>query len=117
MFWNKGKIIFLKSKSGKIILGNGTSAKVLGKDNVDVDIKNTEVVNVRLVNGLKDNILSVSQIANKGNVIIFTSTRCKIIKEDTRKTIAKGFRNSDNLYVLKKYLVRNKRSSSSSSDS
>jgi len=41
MFGNKDKFIFLKDKSGKIIFGNGTSTKLLGKGSVDVDIKNT----------------------------------------------------------------------------
>jgi len=42
-----------------------------------------------LVDGIKENILSVSQITNKGHVIIFTSSGCKIIEEDSGKAIAK----------------------------
>jgi len=70
----------------------GTLAKVLGKGCVDVDIKNIEATNVLLVDGLKDNILSVSQITNKGHAILFTYIGCKIIEEDTGKTIAKRFK-------------------------
>jgi len=107
----------MKNKSGKIILGNGTFAEVLGKGNADVDIKNTKIKNVLMVDGLKDNFLSVGKITDKWNVVVFASTRCQIIKEDTRKTIAKGFRNADKLYVLKKNLGINKTSNSSSLDS
>jgi len=43
MYGNKRRIISLKkNKSGKIIIGNGSSTKVLGEGNVDPDIKNTK---------------------------------------------------------------------------
>jgi len=42
-----------------------------------------------IVDEIKENILSVSQITNKGHVIIFTSSGCKIIEEDSGKAIAK----------------------------
>lgn len=93
MSGNKRKIISLKkNKSGNIILGNSSSSKVLGMGNVELDIKSIEVANVFLVDGLKDRILSVGKIVDKGKVIVSTFTRCKIVKEGTRKTIAKGFK-------------------------
>ena len=64
----------------------------------------------------KQSILSVGQIANKGHTIVFTLTKCKVIEEETRKVIARGFRNVDKLYVLKKNSDRNKSYSSSSSN-
>lgn len=99
---NKDKSFYLKNKSGNIILRNGTYAKVLGKGNANVDIKNKKVSNLLLVNGMKDNILSGGKRANKGHGIVFTSFGCKIIEEYTWKNIEKGYRNSDKLYVLKK---------------
>jgi len=45
---------------------------------------------------------------------VFTSTKCKVIKEDIEKVIARGFRNEDELYVRKKNLGKNKRHSFSS---
>jgi len=39
-------------------------------------------------------------MADKGNIIVFTSTKCKVMDEETRKFIAKGYRNPDKLYVL-----------------
>jgi len=60
MFWNKIKVISLKKKkSGKIILGNSSSANVLGKGNVVLGIKNRKEAIVLLVDGLNDKILSV----------------------------------------------------------
>jgi len=62
-----------------------------------------------LVEGKKKNILSVGKIADKVNLIVFTTTGRKIIEEDTRKVIAKGVINVDKLYVLKQNLGWNKR--------
>ena len=41
--------------------------------------------NVLLVENLKPNLLSVSQICDQGNICIFDSVKCEIIKKD-RKT-------------------------------
>lgn len=42
-----------------------------------------------MVQGTKQNIICIGQIANKGNVIIFTSNGWNIIEEDTREIIEK----------------------------
>jgi len=55
-----------------------------------------------LVDGMKARIISLVQIDDKGHVILFTSTRCKIKEDYTRKFIAKGSRNEQKLNVLKK---------------
>ena len=116
MFWSKDKFISLKKKkSGKIILGNGSSAKFIGIGNANIDVKNRETTNVQLVWGLKENILSVGQIANNGNVFTLTSSGCKIIEKGTGEFIEKGYWNSDKLYMLTKNTRRTKRSNSSSS--
>ena len=39
-------------------------------------------------------------MANKENVIVFTSTKCKVIDEESGKVIARGYRNPDKLYML-----------------
>jgi len=44
-----------------------------------------------LVWGLKENILSVGQIANNGNVFTLTSSGCKIIEKGTGEFIEKGY--------------------------
>lgn len=116
MSTNKEKIISLKEKSGKIIIWNGTFGKVLGKGDVDVDIKNTKGINVLFVDWIMDKIICVRKIDDKGHVMVFKSIGCKTEEEDIQKTIAKGFRNLDNLQVLKKNVDINKRYSSYSSN-
>ena len=34
-------------------------------------------------------------MVDKGNVIVFTSTKCKVMDEETRKVIAREYRNVD----------------------
>jgi len=40
-------------------------------------------------------------MTNKGNIILFTSTTCKVMDEEIRKFIARVYRNPDKLYVSK----------------
>ena len=53
------------------------------------------------VDGLKHNLLSMSQMCDQGNEVIFSSKECVVRELDTRKTIIKGNRTPRNLYVLK----------------
>ena len=75
-----------KNKDGKFILGNSAPTKVLGKGRAKLD-KYTKEVDALLVQGLNHNIISVGKIECKGHIIVFTLTKCKIIKEDTGKVI------------------------------
>lgn len=83
MTGDKSKMESLKkNQDGKVILSNDAPTKVLGKGR-DIINKNRKVVDTLLVQGLKQNILSVGQMADKGNVIVFTSTKCKVKDEET----------------------------------
>ena len=53
------------------------------------------------VNGLKHNLLSVSQMCDQGNEVVFRSNGCVVRKLDIRETVIKGIRTPNNLYVLK----------------
>ena len=53
------------------------------------------------VDGLKHNLLSVSQMCDEGTEVVFSSKECVVRDLDTSKTIVKGKRTPRNLYVLK----------------
>ena len=53
------------------------------------------------VDGLNPNMLSVSQICDQGNELVFSSKECVVHELDTRKTVIKGARTPSNLYILK----------------
>jgi len=71
-----------------------------------------KVGNVMYVDGLKHNLLSVSQMCDQGNEVIFRSNGCIVRELDTGKIMIKGIRTPNNLYILKEgqqqcYLSKN----------
>jgi len=68
--------------------------------------------NVMYVDGLKHNLLSVSQMCDQGTEVIFRSNGCSVHDLDTGKTVIKGIRTPNNLYIFKEgkhqcYLSKN----------
>jgi hypothetical protein len=56
---------------------------------------------VLLVDGMKHNFFSVSQMCDRGCEVVFTSKDCKIKSINLGQVVAKGIRIDNNLYVLK----------------
>ena len=68
--------------------------------------------NVMYVDGLKHNLLSVSQMCDQGNEVVFRSNGCVVRELDTGETMIKGTRTPNKLYILKggqqqRYLSKN----------
>lgn len=89
-----------KNHHGNVILGTDVSTKVLGHGRAKIN-KNRVAVDSLLVQGLKNNILSVGQMVVNGNINVFIATKCKVMNEVTGKVIIRGYRNQDKLYVFK----------------
>jgi hypothetical protein len=89
-----------KEKYGSVSFGNDDSAKIIGKDTVRIGNKNTKEENVLLVEDMKHNILSVSQICDQCHKVTFNSQKCEIRKEGSGKLISTAKRTSSNIYVL-----------------
>ena len=53
------------------------------------------------VDGMKPNLLSVSQVSDMGCKVVFTSKDCKIKCVPSGQLVAKGIRAENNVYVLK----------------
>ena len=101
MTGDKSKMEYLKkNQDGKVILSNDAPTNILGKGRAIIN-KNRRAVDTLLVQGLKQNLLSVGQMADKGNIIVFTSTKCKVMDEETGEVITRGYKNADKLYVFK----------------
>ena len=56
---------------------------------------------VLLVDGIKHNLLSVSQMCDKGCEVVFMSKDYKIMSVNSGQVVAKGIRIENNVYVLK----------------
>lgn len=88
IYGNTRIFLSLKKKGGDIILENNASTKMLGKGRVDIYVKNI-VVNVLLVEGLNQNIMSVVQMNNRGHVVVFYGLWLSLMstQETTRRIL------------------------------
>jgi hypothetical protein len=99
---DKSKFLTLsESKSGNVTFGNDAPGKIKGKGMVSLSNGKGKAQDVLFVEGLKHNILSISQVCVRGCEVIFTSKDCRINSVNLGKLVAKGIRTENNVYVLK----------------
>ena len=84
--------------SGSITLGDKDKCKILGISKVCKDPSKV-IHNVYLVEGLKFNLQSVSQLCDKGNQVIFDKEKCVVKNPNTGDTFITALR-YDNVYTL-----------------
>jgi hypothetical protein len=89
-----------KERYGLVSFRNDDSTKIIGKGIVRIGNKNTKEKNVLLVEDMKHNLLSVSQMCDQGHKVTFDSQKCEIRKEGSGKLIATTTRTLRNIYVL-----------------
>jgi hypothetical protein len=77
-----------KERDGLVSIGNDDSTKIIRKCTVRIGNKNTKAENVLLVEDMKHNLLSVSQMCDQFHKVTFDSKKCEIIKEGSGKLIA-----------------------------
>lgn len=80
--------------------GDNSSIKIKGKGTLNIDAK-LKAHDVYYMEGLKHNILSLSQICGKGYMFTFDSRGCEIRKERIGKLVAEDKRTDGNVYNLK----------------
>jgi hypothetical protein len=90
-----------ESKSGTVTFGNDSPRKIKGKGMVSLSNGKGKAQDVLLVDELKHNLLSVSQMCDRECEVLFTSKDCKIMSINSGQVVAKGIRTENNLYVLK----------------
>eukprot|EP00253_Pinus_taeda_P016986 PITA_16986 len=86
-------------KGKKVSFGNDTPATIKRKGIAQLKEK-VKAGNVLYVDGLKHNLLSVSQMCDQRNEVIFRSNGCLVRDLDTGKTVIKGKRTPNNLYIF-----------------
>jgi hypothetical protein len=89
-----------KERDGSVSFKNDDSTKIIGKGTDRIGNNNTKEENVLLVEDMKHNILSMSQMCDQVHNVTFDSQKCEIRKEGSRKLIATAGRNSRNIYAL-----------------
>ena len=84
---------------GLVTFGDdGVTARVLGRGTLNID-GFPRFKNVLHVDGLKANLVSISQICDLNLNINFNSEKC-VVLDTNGKCVLDGFRSSDNCYTL-----------------
>ncbi|XP_062103341.1 uncharacterized protein LOC133814391 [Humulus lupulus] len=86
---------------GEVTFGNGLAGNVMGMRTLNFEGL-PRLKNVMLVEGLRANLLSVSQICDQGYTVNFDSNHCYVVN-DQDEIILHGFRSNDNCYTLTTY--------------
>jgi hypothetical protein len=101
MTGDKSKFLTLsESKSGNVTFGNDAPGKIKGKGMVSLSNGKGKAQYVLFIDGLKHNLLSVSQVCDRGCEFLFTSKDCRIKSMNSGQLVAKGIRTENNVYVL-----------------
>ena len=78
--------------------GNGKSGLIVGIGKIGESVSHS-IEDVYLVDGLKHNLLSVSQLCDKNNLVVFTSNRRLVVNMDTGDTVLREKRHK-NVYKV-----------------
>ena len=87
-------------KYGNVTFGNDRAGKIKRKGTVSLNNGRGEAQDVLFVDGLKANLLSVSQMCDKGCEVLFRAQYCKVRSITTGKTLAKGVETRSNVYIV-----------------
>jgi hypothetical protein len=90
-----------KRKIGNVTFGNDEPGKIKGKGMVSLRNGKGHAQYILLVDGLKHNLLSISQMSDRGCEEVFTSKYCKVNNVNSRQVVDKGIRTYNNACVLK----------------
>lgn len=91
-------IDFVSNKKGFITYGDNNKGEILGKGSVG-NPSSTTISDVMLVDGVKHNLLSISQLYDKGFKVTYTNTCFLFEHNENKDCMFKGFR-FNNTYIL-----------------
>ena len=96
MTGNKSLLSEFEEKAGPAVsYGDGNLGQTLGYGNIEIG--NVIIEKVALVSGLKHNLLSISQITDRGYHVNFMKDHCEIINKKTQEIILTDYRHG-NIY-------------------
>ena len=90
--------VFESKKDGNVTFGDGTKSQIQGKGIISLPgLPN--IANVLYVEGLRVNLLSISQICDEDFMVLFSKGKC-LVMDESRKKLISGVRTLDNCYGL-----------------
>ncbi|KAL8133942.1 hypothetical protein AgCh_009127 [Apium graveolens] len=96
MTGNKSLLSEFEKKVGPdIYYGDGNVGNTLGYGNLIIG--KVAIENVALVDGLKHNLLSICQITDRGNHVVFYDSHCKVVHNKSKKIVLIVYRHG-NIY-------------------
>ena len=94
MTGNKDLLSEYEEKSGPTVsYGDGNIGQTLGYGNIIIG--NVIIEKLALVKGLKHNLLSISQITDRGYHVNFYSTHCEVVSKASGKVALTGYRHGN----------------------
>ena len=83
---------------GTVTFGDDSKGTIIGIGNIKIGTSPL-IENIILVDGFKHNLLSISQLCDRGLKVIFDESSCKIFDNKTNECILTGFR-ENNVYII-----------------
>ena len=90
--------VFESKKGGNVTFGDGSKSQIKGKGIISLPGL-PDIANVLYVEGLKVNLLSISQICDQDFIVLFSKGKCLVMDESGKKLI-NGVCTLDNCYKL-----------------
>ena len=90
--------VFKSKKGGNVTFGDGSKSKINGKGIISLPGL-PDIANVLYVEGLRVNLLSISQICDQDFMVLFSKGKCLVMDESGKKLIS-GVHTLDNYYEL-----------------
>ena len=90
--------VFKSKKGGNVTFGDGSKSRIKGKRIISLP-KLPDIANVLHVEGLRVNLLSISQICDQDFMVLFSKGKC-LVMDEYRKKLISGVRTLENCYGL-----------------
>ena len=90
--------VFESKKGGNVNFGDGSKSQIKGKGIISL-LGLLDIANILYVEGLRMNLLSISQICDQDFMVLFSKGKCLVMNESGKKLIS-GVRTLDNCYGL-----------------
>ena len=99
MTGDQNQFLELKLKDGgSVTFGDNSKGQIKGIGTIGNN-SSSNIENVLFVKGLKHNLLSISQLCDKGMKVIFESMNCQVVNVKTNKIVFVGHREG-NVYIV-----------------
>jgi len=96
----------IAAQGGSVAFGNGKSGTIVGIGKIGESLSHS-IDSVYLVDGLKHNLLSASQLCDKDNLVVFSPTRCLVANMNTGDVVLRGKRHKNVYKVCVSFLPQN----------